>query len=160
MFECGKLKNIKISRKYINDFILLAAIFIVAIIVILINRITTKEGCFVNIDCYDNHYELSLDSEGFYVLSIEERNDSFNIELSDAYSNYELIDLSDYEFYNVIYIHDNTASVYDANCPDLVCVNSKALTYSGRSIICLPHKLSLEVVNNISDNGEPDAITF
>ena len=47
--------------------------------------------------------------------------------------------------YNLLMIRDGSAEISDANCPDKICVRSKAIARDGESIICLPHRLVLSV---------------
>lgn len=47
--------------------------------------------------------------------------------------------------YNRIEIRDGKASVTAADCPDLVCVQTGAVSKEGQSIICAPHKLVLQI---------------
>lgn len=46
---------------------------------------------------------------------------------------------------NKIEIKDNKAKMIYANCPDLVCTNMPAIKNDGETIVCLPHKLLIEV---------------
>ncbi len=47
---------------------------------------------------------------------------------------------------NVLVISDGVADVTEADCPDGLCVKQKAISKSGESIVCLPHKLVITVV--------------
>lgn len=46
---------------------------------------------------------------------------------------------------NVIIIKNGTISVDDADCPDLVCVRTGAISHTGEVIACLPHKLIITI---------------
>ena len=59
--------------------------------------------------------------------------------------------------YNILVISDGKASIEKANCPDKICVNHRAIHYSGDSVVCLPHKLTVTVVGGQED--EIDAST-
>lgn len=48
--------------------------------------------------------------------------------------------------YNLLFISGGEASISDADCPDGLCVRQKAVSRNGESIICLPHKLVIQVV--------------
>lgn len=54
---------------------------------------------------------------------------------------------------NVLVIHEGTAYVTSANCPNLDCVNHKPISLANESIVCLPHK----VVITISDGYIKDS---
>lgn len=58
---------------------------------------------------------------------------------------------------NTLVIKDGKASVTEANCPDGICVNHKPINRSGESIICLPHKLVVTVVDDAPED-EIDAV--
>ena len=58
---------------------------------------------------------------------------------------------------NTITVHDGHISVTDANCPDLVCVRTGAISQTGQVIACLPHKLIITIVSDHTDS--PDGIT-
>ncbi|MDR1017578.1 MAG: NusG domain II-containing protein [Lachnospiraceae bacterium] len=46
---------------------------------------------------------------------------------------------------NVIQIKDKKVKMIEATCPDKICVHHKAISKDGESIICLPHKLVVEI---------------
>lgn len=56
---------------------------------------------------------------------------------------------------NVLTVKDGEAYISDADCPDLTCVRSRAVSKTGQRIICLPHKLML-VVEGKDGITEPD----
>lgn len=47
---------------------------------------------------------------------------------------------------NLVVIEDGEVDVIEADCPDKVCVNHVPVDDVGETIICLPHKLVLEIV--------------
>jgi hypothetical protein len=51
----------------------------------------------------------------------------------------------DVDSYNVMLIEDNCVNIIDADCPDKVCVNHSSIESVGETIICLPHKLVVEI---------------
>jgi hypothetical protein len=46
---------------------------------------------------------------------------------------------------NVLAIEDGRAHMESADCPDELCVRQGAISKSGQTIVCLPHKLVVEV---------------
>lgn len=60
---------------------------------------------------------------------------------------------------NTITIRDGAVSMTAADCPDKVCVSMRRISRSGETIVCLPHKLVLEIKNSESGTSLPDAIT-
>jgi len=48
--------------------------------------------------------------------------------------------------FNELVIENGKASVVSADCPDKICVRQKAISRTGESIVCLPHKLVITIV--------------
>ena len=46
---------------------------------------------------------------------------------------------------NVLVINDNKVYISSANCRDKICVNHKPINSLGETIVCLPHKLVVEI---------------
>lgn len=46
---------------------------------------------------------------------------------------------------NVVVIENGTAYMEDADCPDKLCVHQGKISRDGQTIVCLPHKLVVEV---------------
>ena len=47
--------------------------------------------------------------------------------------------------YNVLQIADGQAAVTEANCGDHTCVRTGAVSRAGETIVCLPHRLIVEI---------------
>lgn len=58
---------------------------------------------------------------------------------------------------NIFVIQDGSVKMTEASCPDLYCVNHKAVSKNGESIICLPNKVVLEIQSD--EVAEMDAIS-
>ena len=50
--------------------------------------------------------------------------------------------------YNTVTVRNGNVSVTEADCPDKLCVKHAAVHTSGETIVCLPHKLVVEVRRN------------
>lgn len=59
--------------------------------------------------------------------------------------------------YNRIIIEDGVAYMAEADCPDKYCMDYKPISRRNETIICLPHKLVVEVAGT-ADSDEIDAI--
>lgn len=46
---------------------------------------------------------------------------------------------------NTITVKDNMIMITEANCPDLVCVHTGAISHTGEVIACLPHGLIITI---------------
>lgn len=62
------------------------------------------------------------------------------------------------EHYNLMVIQDGNVSVAEADCPDGLCVRQREISRNGESIICLPHKLVVQVESD--KEGAPDAVVY
>lgn len=57
---------------------------------------------------------------------------------------------------NILIIRNAKADMIEADCPDKLCVNQRAISKNGESIICLPNKVVVEVSSK--ENSEFDAV--
>ena len=48
---------------------------------------------------------------------------------------------------NLLIISGGKASVVEADCPNQVCVETGAISSEGQLIVCLPHKVVIEIVD-------------
>lgn len=55
-------------------------------------------------------------------------------------------------------IQDGTVQMTEANCHDRTCVHTKAISRPGESIVCLPHRLVLAIVETNGTDSQPDAV--
>lgn len=59
--------------------------------------------------------------------------------------------------YNSVVIESGAAYMDAADCPDKYCVEYKPVSKGNETIICLPHRLVVEVIGG-KDAGQPDVI--
>lgn len=58
----------------------------------------------------------------------------------------ETIEVSGYNGgHNTVIIKDGQVSVIDADCPDKVCVDTGMINAPGQTIVCLPHRVVVEI---------------
>lgn len=69
-----------------------------------------------------------------------------------ALSKDQTIEVKNGDFYNKVRIEDGKAYMKEANCPDSYCEEQGKISGHTQTIVCLPHKLVVEVL----DNGEAD----
>ncbi|WP_379127968.1 NusG domain II-containing protein [Paenibacillus sp. sgz500958] len=55
--------------------------------------------------------------------------------------------------YNILKVHDYGVEMYDADCPDKVCLGFGFITQPKQTIVCLPHRVLVEIA---STSGEDD----
>ena len=58
---------------------------------------------------------------------------------------------------NIVVIEDGAAYMKDADCPDKLCMHQGAISRDGQTIVCLPHKLVVEVIGG--EKEEYDSIS-
>jgi hypothetical protein len=47
--------------------------------------------------------------------------------------------------YNILKVHDYGIEMYDADCPDKVCLGFGTITQPKQTIVCLPHRVLVEI---------------
>ncbi|MBR5743329.1 MAG: NusG domain II-containing protein [Clostridia bacterium] len=77
------------------------------------------------------------------------------IDLSRVTEPYEF-DVTSPEGVNRVRVESGKISVIYADCPDGICVAHGAIEKSGSPIVCLPHRLVIEILRESGD-GAPDA---
>lgn len=117
------------------DFIIIAVVaVIVGVLVFFLYGVNSDSGAYV---------QLEVDGKVVETLSLDE----------DAVREIE----TDNGGRNVLVVKDGEAEMSEANCPDGICTNHRKIHRNGESIICLPHKVVVTVVNE-NDADEVDAV--
>lgn len=111
------------TKKLRNDLILVSAIIVIALTVFLIFKLNLKMGTKVNI---------KVNNETLYSFSLSENNEKL---ISTKYGE------------NTVLIKHGEVTVTDADCPDNICVKHRAISKTGETIVCLPHKLVVEIAD-------------
>ena len=113
------------------DFILIAVTVAVAgILLILLYGVNGKAGAYVQIEIDGVVTEtLPLDTDTVYEIITDDGGE------------------------NILVIDDGNAKVTEANCPDGICKNHAKIHRNGESVICLPHRVVITVVNEADTNG-------
>lgn len=128
MSNTENIKNSATSdkkRKIRNDIILVAVIAVIAATGLLFFGMNKEAGSSVAVNINGEQtaiYPLSVDAE--VTITTGENNENIN----------------------VLTIKDGKAYVSSANCPDGICAETRATQYVGETIVCLPHKVVIEVV--------------
>lgn len=102
----------------------------------------------------NNYYEkyIMIYSDNSLYKKIPIDNNSYN----------EVIPINNKFGRNIIRIMNGGVSVEDADCPDKICLKQGFINKSGQSIICLPHKLVIEIIGNTKEekSSEIDGIAY
>ena len=124
-----------------KDFLLGGGILAVAIVLFLVMRVTGSES--------GNRIQVTVDGAVYGIYSLTEN---------------QVIEVKEGDFYNRIRIEDGKAYMEEANCPDGYCERQGKISGGAQTIVCLPHKLVVEVLeadDTSRDSGEnsvPDVI--
>lgn len=111
------------------------------------------------IDLYSTQTDSEADAGIRYYL-ITYRDDVVGVENFE--SKPELPEGISYISYNLISVTDGTVIMEAADCRDQICVHHKPILSGGESIICLPHRLVVEIVGgentamNIQDGNSEE----
>ena len=105
-----------------HDLLLCGGCLALALLMLVLLRVCRDEGGYavVRIDG-ETHCRLSLTENTEYV-----------IETADGQR-------------NTLVIEDGRAYVSEATCPDGICTAHRPITRDGESIVCLPHRVVIEL---------------
>ena len=92
-------------------------------------------------------YGITSEMQTYFRRSVMD-NDGHPLVCYESFDNFIYV-LGNY--YAVI--KDGKAWVKEADCPDKICAKHRPISRSGESIICLPHKLVITVVNEKETDG-------
>ena len=118
------------KKKIRNDIILAAVILVIAVAGLLFIKFTKVQGnrVVVKINGVETvSYSLSEDVR--YEIRTGENNENIN----------------------VLVIKDGKAYLSEADCPDGICKDYRPISYVGETIVCLPHKVVIEITGNTTD---------
>ena len=115
-------------KQHKNDILLILAVLLLAGGVWLYRSLTREEGARVEVTV-DGRLLASLPLDADTSLQIGEGEHS-----------------------NTLVIENGGAYVSQASCPDHVCIHRGVIRYDGETIVCLPNKLVVTVVNG-EDSG-------
>lgn len=99
-------------------------------------------------------YGLNSDSGSYVQIEVDGK--VTQVLPLDTDTEYEIKTVND--GVNTVEIKDGKAKMIHANCPDGICANHKEINKNGESIICLPHKVVVTVVNDYSSDDDIDAV--
>ncbi len=124
-----------------KDIILGIGIIVAALLMLLVLQINRGEE--------GNRIQVILDGKIYGTYSLEKN---------------QVIEIEEGSFYNKIRVEDGKAYMEEANCPDGYCEEQGKISRHTQTIVCLPHKLVVEVLeadNDTKANEEeiPDTIT-
>ena len=120
------------KTKIRNDIILTAVILVIAAAGLFLLNSNKKEG---------NSAVVKIDGEQIISFSLSENTE------------YEIRTGKKGENVNILVIENGKARISHADCPDGICEEYRPISYVGETIICLPHKVVIEITGETADNG-------
>ena len=135
------------------DLVLIAGCLLAAAFLGVFFIVHRKAGSQVRILCDGIEIEtLLLDSpqtdsaepaDGYYLITF--RGDAPDMEY---FLSKPELNLTEETNYNLISVADGTVTMEEADCKDQICVHHKPISSAGESIICLPHRLVVEITGD------------
>ena len=111
-----------------KDIILGIGIIAVALLMLLVLQINRGEE--------GNRIQVILDGKIYGTYSLEKD---------------QVIEIEEGSFYNKIRVEDGKAYMEETNCPDGYCEEQEKISRHTQTIVCLPHKLVVEVLEADND---------
>lgn len=112
------------------DFILIAIVLaVVGVLAFFLYGMNQGSGTYVQIE---------VDGKVTQTLRLDE-NKTVDIETAD-------------DGFNKLTIEDGYAKMTEANCPDKICAKHPKIHKTGDSIICLPHKVVVSIVDEAGED--------
>lgn len=118
-----------------KDIILIAAVLVIALVSFAAIKMTQKDGkeVVVTVDG-EEVYKISINKDQIY--KIPEKNGT-----------------------NIMQIKDGKVTMKKADCKDQICADHKPIEKSGETIVCLPHKVVIEIKSENGKEQELDGVT-
>lgn len=126
-------KNMGMKRN--DKLLILAALIIAGIVFVWTQWLQKEEGAraVVYVD-KEEYASYSLEQDGEYEIQTERGK-------------------------NLLIIQDGKADITEADCPDELCVKQKSIQKNGETIVCLPHRMVVEIVSDSGEETEIDGVT-
>lgn len=118
------------------DIILIALLVCLSFVPVLIS------GVMMNREYKETYAEITIDGKLYKKIPLSEHKgeEEFTVKTKNGY--------------NLIKIKDQSVAIIDADCPDKICERPGFISKPGQSLVCLPHKLMVEVRGYDNKNGD------
>ena len=115
------------------DFVIIGVLMILSFLPEIILGASVGKG-------YNNTYaEITVDGKMYKTVALSE------------HSGEEIFEIKTDDGINVVKIKDNKIGIIEADCPDQVCMNPEYIEKAGESLVCLPHKVMIQI-KGLSDD--------
>ena len=126
-------KSMEIVVRKRNDMILLLAILLPAVIIMTVMSLNKNAG---------GQVKVTVDGELYGIYDLDKK-ETIVIENEEG-------------FKNIVEIENGYVYMKEADCRDLICVNQGSISKKSETIVCLPHKVVVEVISG--EESEADVI--
>ena len=104
---------------------------------------------------------ILLAAIGLFVYSVLGKKTPGNVIVEvggEVYGEYELDENEEVLIHdtNVLHIENGIVQMYEANCPDQICVDHAPISKNGETIVCLPNKVIVTITEG--EDSELDAV--
>jgi hypothetical protein len=118
------------------DIILLALLTILSFIPAIIFGVTFNRN-------YNGAYvEITIEGKLYKKVPLSEHTGEEELNIKTEYG------------YNLIKIKDQSVAIIDADCPDQICERPGFISKPGQSLVCLPHKMMVEIKGYDNTNSD------
>lgn len=148
------------------DIVLLTVVLTAAFVLLFLFKMNRAPG---------SHAALSYDGRTFVQLSLSQTepqyylvlyNDSVSVQMlsPDMWSEEAealLIEAGAADGtveYNLFSCENGEIRMIQSSCPDLICVHHRPVSRTGENIVCLPHKLVIEIIG--AQENELDGVVY
>lgn len=116
------------------DFVIIAVLMLLSFLPEIILGASVGKG-------YNNTYaEITVAGKIYKTIPLSEHKGEESIEVKTK------------DGINIIKIKDNKIGIIEADCPDKVCMNPEYIEKPGQSLVCLPHRVMIEIKGKIDDD--------
>lgn len=70
----------------------------------------------------------------------------------------QIIEIETEDGLNILKVHDYGIEMIEADCPDQLCLTFGFVKRAGGTIVCLPHKMIVEIEGDLGEGDDMDAI--
>lgn len=116
------------------DFVIIAVLMVLSFLPEIILGASIGKG-------YNNTYaEITIAGKIYKTIPLSEHKGEGSIEVKTK------------DGFNIIKVKDNKIGIIEADCPDKVCMNPEYIEKPGQSLVCLPHRVMIEIKGKIDDD--------
>ncbi len=176
MFGCGNMESTKKIFLTKSDVLLLAGILMAAFLLLLLRKGFRQPGSQAVVSRDGRailQVQLLQEVAAYYLVMWEKPHIAETRTAENGGSEAVLLQLSPDSWeeeaeallaesgkkeYNLFACENGEVRMIRSSCPDLICVKHQAVSGTGESIICLPHKLIIEISD--AQEKELDGVVY